>query len=95
MTYSPQYTSGISLSLSILSPISQIGRLVVRPPLLPLSPLIVCEPWVSVGFCFGLQLIENNNINNNTIKNTILGIELNWIELNWIELNWIELNWIE
>ena len=23
------------------------------------------------GFCFGLQLIENNNINNNVIKNAL------------------------
>ena len=47
----------------------------------PTSSALECPS----GFCFDLQLIENNNINNNTIKDTILGIELNWIELNWIE----------
>ena len=28
------------------------------------------------GFCFDLQLIENNNINNNAIKDTILALDL-------------------
>ena len=49
----------------------------MNPPLstsqIPVSSALECPS----GFCFGLQLIENNNINNNTIKDIILGIELN------------------
>ena len=38
----------------------------------PTSSSLEC----SFGFCFGLQLIENNNINNNAIKDTILALDL-------------------
>ena len=40
--------------------------------------------YLGVGFCFGLQLIENNNINN-VIKDIILALDLTWLDLTWLD----------
>ena len=45
--------------------------------------------YLGVGFCFDLQLIENNNINN-AIKDIILALDLTWLDLTWLDLTWLD-----
>ena len=70
--------------LKLKLPALSILKVILPTPLsqtqVPTSSSLEC----SFGFCLGLQLIENNNINN-AIKDTILALDLTWLDLTWLD----------